>query len=98
MSTKAPCDSREFVRLLWLARSQGWRIPDPNEDSHGPAAWAGYWRALEYNLSLRRSGQRETARPVPPHMPGGGACGPEDMLERAERINHNRATWRGYLP
>jgi hypothetical protein len=86
---------REFKRLHTLALSQGWSVPNPDTDNHGPAAWVGYWRALEHNLVLRRQGQRVTARPIQPHTPG--SRGLEDHLQRAERINRNHALWRGYL-
>lgn len=89
-ATLAAVEREETLRLLDLARANGWRIPDPEEDSHGPAAWAGYWRQME-----RQQATGARWRPVRPHTVG--SRGPEDIFARAQRINCNVERWRGIL-
>ncbi len=96
MSTETKPDREQFKRSLRLARERGWRVPNPDEDTHGPAAWLRYWWDLEVNERLRAINPRaRLGRPVPPHTVGSRR--PEDVLQRAERINRNRKLWEGYL-
>lgn len=89
-STEVPSpavpDPREFRSLLKLAQARGWRVPDPDSDRHGPAAWMRYWEDLR---------DADGWRPIPPHTPGVAPI--EDVADRAIRINRNRAIWKGYL-
>ena len=87
-------DRGEFKRLLKLARKSGWSVPNPDEDSSGPAVWMAYWRAMVWTEAARARGEKP-GRPVVPHIPGQRP--PEDVFERSVRINRNRALWRGYL-
>lgn len=84
----------EFAHWLGVARKHGWSVPDPDRDSHGPAAWVHHWKVMEHARLQRLRGEN-AGRPVVPHTVG--TRGPEDTLQRAERINRNRDLWRGYL-